>query len=138
MSDELQKKILSRNLLNYLNVSKHTQKEVADSIGVSPQTFNTWCQGIALPRMGKLQLLADFFNINKSDLLEDKHPAASSRSQAEEELLRIFHRLNEDGKKDLLKYARMSETSGMYIGAGSDQSGDGDIFDDNESLGRRA
>ena len=44
---------------------------MADAIGVSPQTFNTWCQGIALPRMGKVQLLADYFHISKSDLLEE-------------------------------------------------------------------
>ena len=48
-----------------------TQKEVAEAINVSPQTFNTWCQGIALPRMGKVQLLSDYFHISKSDLLEE-------------------------------------------------------------------
>ena len=72
MNDDLQKKIFSHNLLGYLSCSGKSQKEVADAIGVSPQTFNTWCQGIALPRMGKIQALADYFNISKSDLL-DKH-----------------------------------------------------------------
>lgn len=72
MSDDLQKKIFSHNLLGFLSLSGKSQKEVADAIGVSPQTFNTWCQGIALPRMGKIQALADYFSISKSDLL-DKH-----------------------------------------------------------------
>ena len=71
MGEELQKKIFSRNLLRYLSLNNKSQKEVADAIGVSPQTFNTWCQGIALPRMGKVQLLADYFHIIKSDLLEE-------------------------------------------------------------------
>ena len=71
MGEELQKKIFSRNLLRYLSLNNKSQKEVADAIGVSPQTFNTWCQGIALPRMGKVQLLADYFHISKSDLLEE-------------------------------------------------------------------
>lgn len=52
--------------------SGKTQLEIAKSIDVSPQTFNTWCQGIAIPRMGKVQALADYFHINKSDLIEDK------------------------------------------------------------------
>ena len=73
MSDELQKKIFSKNLLHYISLSGKTQKEIADAIDVSPQTFNTWCQGIALPRMGKVQLLADYFHINKSDLLDDSN-----------------------------------------------------------------
>lgn len=72
MSEETQKKIFSRNLLKYIDISQKKQKEIADAIGVSPQTFNTWCQGIALPRMGKVQALADYFHINKSDLIEDK------------------------------------------------------------------
>ena len=71
MGEELQKKIFSRNLLRYLSLNNKSQKEVADAIGVSPQTFNTWCQGIALPRMGKVQILADYFHIIKSDLLEE-------------------------------------------------------------------
>lgn len=72
MSDERQKSVFQKNLLKYLHIRNKTQKEVAEAINVSPQTFNTWCQGIALPRMGKVQLLADYFHINKSDLIEDK------------------------------------------------------------------
>lgn len=72
MSGEREKVIFQKNLLKYLEASNKSQKEVADAIGVSPQTFNTWCQGIAIPRMGKMQLLADYFHISKSDLIEDK------------------------------------------------------------------
>ena len=72
MADEEQKRIFSKNLNKYLSLSNKTQKEVDDAIGVSPQTFNTWCQGIALPRMGKVQLLADYFGIGKSDLIDEK------------------------------------------------------------------
>lgn len=72
MTDAEQKKIFSKNLNRYLALSNQTQKEIATAIGVSPQTFNTWCQGIALPRMGKVQILADYFGIFKSDLIDDK------------------------------------------------------------------
>ena len=79
MADEEQKRIFAKNLNKYLSLFNKTQKEVADAIGVSPQTFNTWCQGIALPRMGKVQALADYFKINKSDLIDEKNedPASS-------------------------------------------------------------
>lgn len=71
MSDDKQKKVFARNLNKYLERSGKTQKEVAQAIGVIPTTFNTWCLAQALPRMGKVQLLADYFGINKSDLIED-------------------------------------------------------------------
>lgn len=72
MTDSTQKKIFSKNLNNLIASSNKTQKEIADSIGVSPQTFNTWCQGIAIPRMGKVQALADYFSVGKTDLIDDK------------------------------------------------------------------
>lgn len=70
MNDQEQKQIFSYNLIQYLQRSGKTQREAADAIGVSPQTFNTWCKGIALPRMGKVQRLADYFQISKTDLLD--------------------------------------------------------------------
>ncbi len=88
MSDDLQKKIFAKNLLKYLALSGKSQKEVADKIDVSPQTFNTWCQGIALPRMGKVQLLADYFHINKSDLL-DEHSSNQSPTITDQDMRRI-------------------------------------------------
>ena len=72
MSDAEQKRVFRHNLQRYVSMSGKTQKEIADKIGVSAQTFNTWMQGIAIPRMGKVQLLADYFGIYKSDLIEDK------------------------------------------------------------------
>lgn len=74
MVDEEQRRIFSKNLNKYLSLYNKTQKEVADAINVSPQTFNTWCQGIALPRMGKVQRLADYFGIGKTDLIDEKFP----------------------------------------------------------------
>lgn len=72
MTDEEQKVIFSKNLNRLLELKQKTQKEVADIIGVLPQTFNTWCVGQSLPRMGKVQALADYFGVLKSDLLDEK------------------------------------------------------------------
>lgn len=77
MNDIEQKKIFAKNLNALLSQRNKTQKEVADAISVSPQTFNTWCQGIALPRMGKVQRLADYFKIEKTDLIDER--GSSSR-----------------------------------------------------------
>lgn len=78
MDDIEQKKIFSKNLNSLLAQRNKTQKEVADAISVSPQTFNTWCQGIALPRMGKVQRLADYFKVEKSDLIDEKSNSLDS------------------------------------------------------------
>lgn len=78
MSEDIQKIIFMNNLNSYIEKSGKTQAEIAKAIGVSPQTFNTWCKGIAIPRMGKVQALADYFLINKSDLIEQKSEPSST------------------------------------------------------------
>lgn len=71
MPDTEQQRIFTKNLNRYIDETNKTQAEIAASIGVSAQTFNTWVKGIAIPRMGKIQKLADYFHINKSDLIDD-------------------------------------------------------------------
>ena len=72
MTDEEQKKIFSKNLNFYISNSGKQQKEIAKDLGISPTTFNTWCVGKIMPRMGKVQKIADYFGIGKSDLIDDK------------------------------------------------------------------
>lgn len=113
MSDEEQKKIFSENLLKYLSETEKTQREVADAINVSPQTFNTWCQGIALPRMGKVQLLADYFHIKKSDLLDKKiEPDIIIYNGDTQIILEMYQNLNSVGQKRALHY--LKEISQLY------------------------
>lgn len=105
MSDELQKKIFAKNLRHYLDRENKTQKEVADAIGVSPQTFNTWLQMVALPRMGKVQALADYFGINKSDLLEEKDSnslSSSDRKDIAKSLDEMMEQLESGGDSPLM------------------------------------
>ena len=65
------KKIFSKNLKRLVRNSNLSQREIAININVSPQTFNTWVNGIAIPRMSNIQLLADFFKVEKADLIEE-------------------------------------------------------------------
>ena len=66
------KDIFAKNLRYYLSLSGKTQKEVANKIGVSAPTFHEWCKGKKTPRMDKVEKLANYFGILKSDLIEDK------------------------------------------------------------------
>ena len=71
MTDNV-KKIFARNLTRYVNQSGKTQKELADMLEVAQSTFNNWCTGVRYPRMDKVEQLARYFGIKKSDLIEDK------------------------------------------------------------------
>lgn len=70
MTEQEQTRIFTENLKRYMSAHRLTQKEVAEAIGVNPQTFNTWMTGKHIPRMDKIQLLADYFGVRKSDLVD--------------------------------------------------------------------
>ena len=102
MTDNEQKKIFSKNLNKLLDEHNKTQKEVASAIEVSPQTFNTWCKGIALPRMGKVQMLADYFGILKSDLIENKNDEQSQSYYLNPETSKIAQQIYDNKELSLL------------------------------------
>lgn len=72
MTNEWSKEVFSKNLQMYMDRSGKTQKEMAEIIGVTAPTFHEWVKGKKFPRIDKVQKLADYFGILKSDLIEDK------------------------------------------------------------------
>ena len=66
------KEVFARNLKEYMNRSGKTQKEMAEIVGVAQSTFNEWLKAKKYPRIDKIEMLANYFGIMKSDLIEDK------------------------------------------------------------------
>ena len=66
------KEILAKNLAYYVERSGKQQKDLAEIVGVSPATFNDWMKARKYPRIDKIEKLAGYFGILKSDLIEDK------------------------------------------------------------------
>ena len=64
--------VFANNLNRLIERSGKTKKEIAEVIGVAPSTFNEWTKGKKYPRMGKVEMLANYFGVLKSDLIEDK------------------------------------------------------------------
>ena len=102
MSDNV-KKIFARNLTRYIAQSGRTQKELADMLGVAQSTFNNWCTGVRYPRMDKVEQLARYFNIKKSDLIEEK--LTPEKAADADFLAEIFVRMRTDtAYGDLVRY----------------------------------
>ena len=69
--------IFSRNLKSYMESHDLNNVELSRIVGVSESTVGKWLLQKSLPRMGVVEQLANYFKINKSDLLEDKGKTAS-------------------------------------------------------------
>jgi len=66
------KETFARNLSYYVDKSGKSQKELAEIAGVAPSTFNDWMKAKKYPRIDKIEILANYFRILKSDLIEEK------------------------------------------------------------------
>jgi repressor LexA len=66
------KNIFASNLRRYMDISGKSRREVSEALGVSYYTFSDWVNGKKYHRMGKVEALAQYFGILKSDLIEEK------------------------------------------------------------------
>ena len=96
---EWSKQVFSKNLRRYMESSGKTQKEIAEIAGVTAPTFNEWIRGKKFPRIDKVQKLADYFGIKKSDLIEEKPPEEQQKKPDADEGL-------SDNMRELMDFVR--------------------------------
>jgi len=72
MSDIMYKKIFSKNLCHLLNEHGKNQSDLIKDLGFTKSAVSSWCRGTRIPRMDKVEELARYFGIQKSDLIEDQ------------------------------------------------------------------
>ena len=71
MSEAESKKIFQKRFNELLDRQHITQKEIASICRVSKSTVSTWSKGLNMPRMDKIELLANYFGLPKSHFIEE-------------------------------------------------------------------
>lgn len=72
MSDIGNIDIFIKNLKYYMNLNNKTRTDICNDLKLPYTTFAEWYNGNVYPRIDKIELLANYFNIKKSDLIENK------------------------------------------------------------------
>lgn len=72
MSNIGNKEIFSKNLKYYIEKSGKDRRELAEIWGFPYSTVTEWINGKKYPRIDRIEIMADYFGILKSDLIEDK------------------------------------------------------------------
>ena len=96
MSNLGNKEVMAKNLQYFMQKSGKTQKEIAEVIGVSTSTFNDWAKAKKYPRIDKIEALANYFKILKSDLIEEKTEEHREMQKKNDILTDIVLRLRKD------------------------------------------
>lgn len=112
MSDDFYKKIFSKNLRYYMELNQKEQIDIINDLGFNKSSVSTWCNGTRLPRMDKVDALAKYFGINRSDLIEERKNNTSISSfiqcqtKDEETLVLSYRELNNINKKKCMMYSK--------------------------------
>lgn len=66
------KEIMAQNIRYYLKRYGKTQKEICKDLGFKEMTFSDWVNAKTYPRIDKIEKMANYFHVQKADLVEEK------------------------------------------------------------------
>ena len=65
------KKVMGMNIQRNIDRMGITRKDFAKAIGVPYSSLTDWINGKSYPRIDKIEMMARYFGVQKSDLVED-------------------------------------------------------------------
>lgn len=77
-----------------------SQIDLINDLGLNKSAVSTWCNGTRLPRMDKVNMLAEYFHCNRSDLIEEKDDSKEPELTARDE--KDIAKILEQTKEQLL------------------------------------
>ena len=66
------KEIMARNIRHQMEIHNKTRNDVCTALGFSYTTFSDWCNAKKYPRIDKIEMMANYFGIEKKDLIEER------------------------------------------------------------------
>ena len=94
MSSLGNKEIFSKNLKYYIERSGKDRKELSRIWGFPYSTVSEWVNAKKYPRIDRIEIMADYFGIQKSDLIEEK--MTPEKEKDNEILAKIIVRMRTD------------------------------------------
>lgn len=70
MSDLGNKEIMSQNIQRLMEKHGKDRNDICRDLGFKYTTFTDWVNGNTYPRIDKIELMANYFNVSKSELVE--------------------------------------------------------------------
>ncbi|WP_153053367.1 helix-turn-helix domain-containing protein, partial [Streptococcus suis] len=116
------KEVMSKNLKFYMDKKGVDRNQLCADLDLKYMTVSDWINAKTYPRIDKIELLANYFGINKSDLIEEKSTITSSIpfqnfDPRQAILLSNYSKLNDTRKNKLLATSEtlLAEEQGKII-----------------------
>lgn len=112
------KEIFSINLKRLMEQKGVSRQDLSKVLGVSYFTISDWVNGKKYPRMDKVEMLAAYFGVLKSDLIEEKGtnemlPHVQTLTEGETMLLELFRRVPVESQQMVLNMIRVALKQGQ-------------------------
>lgn len=72
MSNLGNKEVMAENIKRFLSISGKTRTEICSDLDIPYTTFVDWVKGNTYPRIDKIEQMANYFGVEKADLVEPK------------------------------------------------------------------
>ena len=84
MSNNLGNKlVMANNIKHYMKLQNKTRQDVCEALNIAYTTFADWVNAVTYPRIDKIELMANYFGISKSDLVEE-HSASNLKKDIDD------------------------------------------------------
>ena len=103
MSDLGNKEVFSSNLKRIMEEKGESAKDICLKLGFTPSAFSQWTNGVTYPRIDKIEMLANYFHVNKSDLIEKPSDISFSSLAESEQMLIEYYRKSDAQTKEMIK-----------------------------------
>lgn len=105
-----QKKIIAKNLTRLIEQNGVQKKDLANAVGVANSQITHWVSGRSAPRTEYWDKIADFFGVNKNELLFDASDYDVDANSIEDERLirlnRYWAMMSPECRTQLLEMAK--------------------------------
>ena len=92
------KSVFAQNLTRLMMENGKSRRDVCAALGLSYYTFSDWCNGKKYPRMDKVELLANYFGVLKSTLIEAWTPEREQVQQTNDTITDAVVRMRTDAE----------------------------------------
>lgn len=99
MSDLGNKEVFAKNLKYYMDMHDIDRNDICKILDIPYTTVSDWLNAKKYPRIDKIEIMANYFNIQKSDLIENKEEF----NELDQLLFSKAKELNDDEKKAIIQ-----------------------------------
>ena len=100
------KRIMSENIKRHLSQRGLNVKDFSIEMGFKYTTVLDWVNAKTYPRIDKIELMARYFNVDKSDLVEEYNPIKEKQSTTKQILDNVFSKLETNRQDKVVSYAQ--------------------------------